>query len=174
MVLTIATRLLSIVCVATVLLLAADLIWARAHWRKDLRMSKQDIKEELKRNEGDPMKKAKLRSLALDRMRKNMIAAVPKATLVIVNPTHYAVALRYVKEESAAPIVLSKGQDLIALKIREIADQYSIPIIEDKELARSLYDGVELNQPIPPEFYRAVAEIIHVLYAKAIRRRTAL
>ncbi|WOJ88634.1 EscU/YscU/HrcU family type III secretion system export apparatus switch protein [Methylocapsa polymorpha] len=166
MILAIAMRLLSVVCIVTVLLLAVDLLWARAHWRRDLRMSKQDVKDELKRSEGDPLRKARLRSLALDRVRKSMIAAVPKATLVIANPTHYAIALRYVKEEGGAPVVLSKGQDLLALKIREIAEQNSIPIIEDKNLARSMYDSVEIDQAIPPEFYKAVAELIHFLYSK--------
>lgn len=170
LILTIAMRLLSVVCIVTALLLAADLLWARTHWRRDLRMSKQEVKDELKQNEGDPLKKARLRSLALDRMRKSMIAAVPKATLVIANPTHYAIALRYVKEEGGAPLVVSKGQDLIALRIREIAEQHSIPIIEDKLLARSMYDSVEVDRTIPPEFYKAVAELIHFLYAKNSRR----
>lgn len=170
LVLTIAARLLASVGIVTVLLLVADLLWARRRWRKDLGMSKQEIKDELKQNEGDPLKKAKLRSLALDRVRKSMIAAVPKATLVIANPTHYAIALRYVKEEGGAPLVLSKGQDLIALKIREIAERHSIPIIEDKLLARSMFDSVEINRTIPPEFYKAVAELIHFLHAKESRR----
>jgi flagellar biosynthesis protein FlhB len=113
------------------------------------------------------LRKARLRSLALDRRRKSMIAAVPRATLVIANPTHYAVALRYVREEGGAPIVLSKGQDFIALKIREIAEQHAIPIVEDKSLARSMYNGVEVDRPIPPEFYKAVAEIIIFSMLKA-------
>jgi flagellar biosynthetic protein FlhB len=92
-----------------------------------------------------------------------MIANVPRATLVVANPTHYAIALRYVKEENAAPLVLSKGQDLIALKIREIAEQHGIPVVEDKLLARSMYDSVEVDRTIPPEFYKAVAELIHFL-----------
>ncbi len=166
LILSVAMRLLSVVCVVTVLLLAADLIWTRTHWRRDLRMSRQEIKDEMKQNEGDPLKKAKLRSLAQDRLRKNMLAAVPRATLVIANPTHYAIALRYVKEEGGAPIVLSKGQDLIALKIREIAERHAIPIIEDKLLARSMYDAVEVDRTIPSEFYKAVAELIHFLYSK--------
>lgn len=165
-ILMLAVRLLTAVCVATLLLLAVDLVWVRMNWRQDIRMSKQDIKDELKEIEGDPLKKARLRSIALDRRRKSMIAAVPKATLVIANPTHYAIALRYVREEGGAPLVLSKGQDLIALKIREIAEQHFIPIVEDKLLARSMYDAVEVDRPIPPEFYKAVAEIIHILYAK--------
>jgi flagellar biosynthetic protein FlhB len=167
LILSIAMRLLSVVCVVTVVLLAADLVWARTHWRRELRMSKQEIKDEMKQNEGDPLKKARLRSLAQDRLRKSMIAAVPRATLVIANPTHYAIALRYVKEEGGAHMVLSKGQDLIALKIREIAEQHSIPVIEDKLLARSMYGSVEVDRAIPPEFYKAVAELIHFLYSKS-------
>lgn len=169
LILTIAMRLLSVVGVVTVLLLAADLVWARTHWRRDLRMSRQEVKDEIKQNEGDPLNKAKLRSLAKDRQRKSMIANVPKATLVIANPTHYAIALRYIKEENAAPLVLSKGQDLIALKIREIAERHGIPIVEDKLLARSLYDSVEVDRAIPPEFYKAVAELIHFLGSKTAK-----
>jgi flagellar biosynthetic protein FlhB len=166
LILTIAMRLLMAVCVVTILLLAVDLIWVRMHWRRDIRMSKQEIKDEMKEIDGDPVRKARLRSLALDRRRKSMIAAVPRATLVIANPTHYAIALRYVREEGGAPLVLSKGKDLIALKIREIAEQHLIPIVEDKLLARSMYDSVEVDRPIPPEFYKAVAELVHILYAK--------
>lgn len=169
LILMIAMRLLSAVCIVTALLLAADMLWARTHWRKDLRMSRQDIKDEMKQSEGDPLMKARLRSLALDRMRKSMIAAVPRATLVIANPTHYAIALRYVREEGGAPVVLAKGKDLVALKIRGIAEQHSIPIVEDKALARSMYDSVEVDRAIPPEFYKALAEIIHLLYAKSSR-----
>ena len=166
----IAMRLLSAVAIATLLLVTADLAWSRIHWRKDLRMSRQDIKDELKQIQGDPLMKARLRSLALDRARKSMIAGVPRATLVIANPTHYAIALRYVREEGGAPMVVAKGQDLIALKIREIAEENHIPVIEDKLLARSMYDSVEVDRTIPPEFYRAVAELIHFLYNREGRR----
>jgi flagellar biosynthesis protein FlhB len=166
LILMIATRLLSVVCLLTFLLLAVDLLWVRMNWRLDIRMSKQEIKDEMKEAEGDPLKKARLRSLALDRRRKSMLAAVPRATLIIANPTRYAIALRYVREEGGAPLVLSKGKDLIALKIREIAEKNSIPIIEDKLLARTMYDSVQVEHPIPPEFYKAVAELIHILYAK--------
>jgi len=170
LVLEITMRLLSAVCIVTVLLLAADLILVRLHWRRDLRMSKQEVKDELKQMERDPLLKARLRSLALDRMRKSMIAAVPRATLVIANPTHYAIALRYKRDEGGAPLVLSKGKDLLALKIREIAEQQCIPVVEDKELARSMYDAVEVDRAIPPQFYKALAEIIHFLHAKGSRK----
>ncbi len=169
-ILMIATRLLTAVCAITVVLLAGDLLLVRALWRKDVRMTRQQVKDELKEAEGDPLRKAKLRSLALDRRRRSMIKAVPRATLVIANPTHYAVALRYVREEGGAPLVVSKGKDFIALKIREIAEQHSIPIVEDKSLARSMHDAVDVDRQIPPEFYKAVAEIIHILYAKSTRK----
>ncbi len=167
LILSIAMKLMSVVCIVTAALLAIDLVWSRFHWRRDMRMTRQEFKDEMKQNDGDPVRKARLRSLAQDRVRKNMIAAVPKATLVIANPTHYAIALRYVKEEGGAPLVISKGQDLIALKIRELAERHSIPIIEDKLLARSMYDSVEVDHPIPAQFYKAVAELIHYLYSKS-------
>jgi flagellar biosynthesis protein FlhB len=164
--LTMATRLVIAVAVATVVLVAADLVWTRLFWSRDLRMTKQELKDEMKQVEGDPMVKARMRSLSRDRARKRMIAQVPRATFVVTNPTHYAVALRYVKEEGGAPLVIAKGQDLIALKIREIAIEHSIPIIEDKLLARSLYKVVEVDKMIPPEFYKAVAEIVLFLFSR--------
>ena len=114
-------RLLSTLAVAVLVLVAADIVWSRLFWHRELRMTRQEVKDELQQADGDPILKARQRSLARDRMRKRMIAAVPKATMVIANPTHYAVALRYVREEGGAPLVVAKGQDLIALKIREIA-----------------------------------------------------
>ena len=159
-------RLLAGVLVAFALLSAADIVWSRHKWRRDLRMTKQEVKDELKQAEGDPYFKAKRRSLALDRSRRRMMGNVPRATLVIANPTHYAIAIRYVREEGGAPVVLAKGQDLIALKIREIAEGHGIPVIEDKALARSMYDHVHVSQLIPIEFYKAVAELIHFLQSR--------
>jgi len=130
-------------------------------------MSKQEVKDEHKQNEGDPLVRAKRLSLARDRARRRMLTAVPKATLVIANPTHYAVALRYISGDSGAPMVVAKGLDNIALKIREIAEANDIPVIEDKALARSLYAAVSLDRPIPPEFYKAVAEIILYLMSRS-------
>jgi flagellar biosynthetic protein FlhB len=146
------------VLVATLVVASADLAWARIHWRRDQRMSRHELKEELKQTEGDRLMKA--------RLRKRMLAAVPRATMVVANPTHYAVAMRYVRAEGGAPIVLAKGVDLIALKIREIAEQHAVPIVEDRPLARALYDAVSVDQAIPPEFYRAVAEIVHLIQEK--------
>jgi flagellar biosynthesis protein FlhB len=166
LILTMATRLVISIAVATIVLVAADLVWTRLFWSRDLRMTRQELKDEMKQVEGDPLVKARLRSLARDRARKRMIAQVPRATFVVTNPTHYAVALRYVKEEGGAPLVVAKGQDLIALKIREMALEHSIPIIEDKLLARSLYKVVEVDKMIPPEFYKAVAEIVLFLFSR--------
>lgn len=109
------------------------------------------------------MLKARLRSIAMDRARRRMMTQVPKATLVVANPTHFAVALRYVREEGGAPVVVAKGQDLVALKIREIAEASGIPVFEDKALARSLYQSVKVDQMIPPAFYKAIAELIHLI-----------
>ena len=169
--LTISARLLAGSLVAYALLTAGDLVWARMRWRRDLKMTRQELKDEMKQAEGDPLLKAKRRSLALDRSRRRMMAAVPRATLVIANPTHYAIALRYERNEGGAPVVLAKGQDLIALKIREIAESHNIPVFEDKALARSMYDHVEVSQLIPAEFYKAVAELIHFLQARNARQR---
>jgi len=157
-------RLIGWIVLLSTVLVAADIAWTRYKWRADLRMTKQEVKDELKQTQGDPMVKQRVRSLARDRARRRMISAVPRATVVITNPTHYAVALRYVREEGGAPLVLAKGTDLIALKIREIAEEHDVPIIEDKPLARSLYDSVEIEKFIPPQFYRAVAEIIYYLH----------
>ena len=161
------------IAVATIVLVAADLVWSRLFWSRDLRMTRQEVKDEMKQVDGDPLVKARMRSLARDRARKRMIAAVPRATFVVTNPTHYAMALRYVKEEGGAPMVIAKGQDLIALKIREIATEHSIPIIEDKLLARSLYKVVEVDKMIPPEFYKAIAEIV-LVPVPAPRRRASV
>ena len=162
-VLDLCVKAIAAVLVATVVVAAADLAWSRILWRRDHRMSKQELKDELRQAEGDRMIKARLRSLRLDRSRKRMLSAVPRATMVVVNPTHYAVAMRYVRAEGGAPMVIAKGADFIALKIRSIAEEHAIPVIEDKPLARSLYAAVDVDRPIPAEFYRAVAEIVHLI-----------
>ena len=171
LILDMASRLVATLAVATIILVAADVVWSRVSWQRELRMTRQEVKDELKQADGDPIMKARLRSLARDRMRKRMIAAVPRATLVIANPTHFAVALRYVREEGGAPLVIAKGQELIALKIREIADAHNIPVIEDKALARSLYKAVEVDKMIPAEFYKAVAEVVFYVLGRQARTR---
>ncbi len=155
------------------LIAAVDLVWSRFHWRQDLRMTKQEVKDEMKQSEGDPIVKMRLRSLARDRARNRMIAAVPRATLIIANPTHFSIALRYVRDEDAAPVVLAKGQDLVALKIREIAEANGIPVFEDVALARSMYKQVSVDSVIPSHFYQAVAELIRIVYAKKPQNRAA-
>jgi flagellar biosynthetic protein FlhB len=133
-------------------------------------MTREEVKEEFRQSEGDPFMKARMRSLARDRARRRMIAAVQNATLVIANPTHYAIALRYLKEEGGAPLVVAKGKDLLALRIREMATRHEVPIFEKKELARAMYDLVEVDKMIPQEFYRPVAELIHFLQTLGSRR----
>jgi flagellar biosynthesis protein FlhB len=170
MILNIAMRIVSAICIATIVLVAIDLAWARFHWRRQLRMTRQEIKDEHKQAEGDPLVKARLRSLARDRSRQRMIASASRATLVIANPTHFAIALRYKREENPAPLVVAKGMDVIALKIREVAEQNRIPVIENKALARALYEAVQVDQVIPAEFFRPVAEIIYFLQSKQAPR----
>ncbi len=169
--LSIAVRLAATICVATILLVAGDLVWSRLRWRTDLRMTKQEVKEEMKQMEGDPIVKSRLRSIARQRARHRMMSAVPRASLVIANPTHFAVALRYDRKEGGAPLVLAKGADLVALKIREIAERSDIPVIEDKPLARALYNAVEVDKWIPAEFYHPVAKLLHYLYAQEAHAR---
>ena len=164
--------LVSIVFVMA-LIAAVDLVWSRFHWRQDLRMTKQEVKDEMKQSEGDPIVKMRLRSLARDRARNRMMNAVPRATLIIANPTHFSIALRYVRDEDAAPVVLAKGQDLVALKIREIAEANGIPVFEDVALARSMYKQVSVDSVIPSQFYQAVAELIRVVYAKKPQPKAA-
>lgn len=162
-------HLASAVCIVGAVLAIGDLAWARFKWRKDIRMSRQELKDEHKQSEGDPLVKGRMRSLALTRSRKRMMAAVPKATLIIANPTHYAIALRYRREDGGAPLVVAKGQDLLALKIREIGEEKAIPVIEKKDLVRAMYNHVEVNKMIPAEFFRPVAEIIHFLNSRGSR-----
>jgi flagellar biosynthetic protein FlhB len=130
-------------------------------------MSFRELKEEYKQTEGDPMIKGKIRQLRQQRMRKRMMAAVPKASVVITNPTHYAIALQYDKGMEA-PVCVAKGADLVALKIREIATEHAIPIVENPPLARALHATVEIDQEIPTEHYKAVAEVIG--YVMKLRR----
>ncbi len=143
-----------------------DLLWSRFKWRSDLRMSHQELKEEHKQMEGDPAVRARQRSIAMERSRRRMLASVPKANVVVVNPTHFAVAMRYVHGDTAVPLVLAKGVDHLALRIRSVAEEHDIPIVEDKALARSLYEVVKTDRPIPPEFYKAVAEVILFLMTR--------
>lgn len=169
---TIMKKIMIVILLATFVLAVIDFFWTRHHWYTQLRMTKQEVKDEHKQSQGDPIVKARQRSIARDRARRRMISNVPRATLVITNPTHFAVALRYVREENEAPVVVAKGQDLVALKIRELAREHDIPIFEDPPLARSMFAQVSVDSVIPSIFYKAVAELVHRVYAaKAQKRR---
>jgi flagellar biosynthetic protein FlhB len=124
------------------------------------RMSKQEVKDELKQTDGDPAVKARIRKVRIERARRRMMAQVPEATVVITNPTHYAVALKYQSGKMAAPICVAKGMDALALRIRAVAEEAEVPIVENPPLARALYASVELDEAVPPEHYKAVAQVI--------------
>ncbi len=138
----------------------ADYFWQRMRFLSRNRMSKQEIKEEYRQNEGDPTIKAKIRQLRHERSRKRMIAAVPTATVVIMNPTHFAVALRYESGKTAAPICVAKGVDALALRIRAVAEENDVPVVENPPLARALHAAIELDEPVPAEHFKAVAQVI--------------
>ena len=153
------THVLIAVLLAQTVIAAADLLWVRLHHASALRMSRQDVRDEQKETEGDPKVKMRFRQLRLQRARRRMLAAVPKATVVITNPTHYAVALVYDRAKTAAPRVVAKGVDSMAARIREVAETNRVPLVANPPLARALY-RVELDTDIPAEHYQAVAEII--------------
>ena len=123
-------------------------------------MTKQEVKDEMKQAEGNPEVKAKLKSLRVEKLKKGMILEVPKATVIITNPTHFSIALLYESGKMEAPKVTAKGADIIALRIREIAKENNVPIVEDPPLARALYANVEIDEEIPMEHYKAVAKIL--------------
>jgi len=141
-----------------------DLARERQRYTKDLRMSRQELREEVKDLEGNPHVKARIRRLQRDLARRQMIKEVKTATAVIVNPTHYAVAIRYRMESMAAPLVVAKGRGLIAQRIREIALEHQVPLFENPPLAQALYKTVKVGQEIPTHLYRAVAEILAYIY----------
>ncbi len=143
---------------------AVDLYRQMRRHKQDLRMTKQEIKEEVKDMEGNPQMKARIRRIQRDRARRQMMKEVPKATAVVVNPTHYAVAIRYQLESMAAPMVVAKGKNYLALRIRQKAVEHQVPIIENPPLAQALYKSVDVGQEIPPHLYRAVAEILAYIF----------
>lgn len=158
-----AARVAQMIRVAALLvgaLALADLVYQRRSYFVRLRMTLQELKDEFKESEGDPKIKARIRSIAMQRAQRRMMAAVPEASVILTNPTHYAVALKYDHGAMRAPIVVAKGADLIALKIREIAKEAHVPIIENPPLARALFAATEIDHPISTEHYAAVAEII--------------
>jgi len=157
--------------VAGMLVLAAiDYFYQRWQHEKTLRMSKEEIKQEHKQTEGDPQWKSRIRARQRALARKRMMADVPQADVIVTNPTHFAVALKYDETKMGAPVVVAKGQDLIARKIREIATENDIPIVENPPLARALYKDSEIGREIPPDLYEAVAELLAFVYQINQRR----
>ncbi len=164
-------KLLVGVLMILAVLSAADYLWQRQTWWQKQRMTMTELRDEYKQMEGDPLVRAKLRQVRIERGRKRMMANVPKASVIITNPTHYAVALQYEKG-MGAPVCLAKGVDSVALTIRMVARENNIPIIENPPLARALHAGVEIDDEIPVEHYKAVAEVIgFVMRARDKRRR---
>ncbi len=149
---------------------AADWAYIKFDYTKKLRMTKSEVKDEARQSEGDPKVKAKLRQVRLKRSRQRMMAAVPKATVVITNPTHFAVALRYDRDSMGAPVCVAKGLNHLAKRIRELAKESEVPVLENPPLARALYATVEIDDEIPVEHYRAVAEIISFLSRSKAKR----
>jgi len=147
-----------------------DWFWQRYRFNQRMRMTKEELKEDFKQAEGDPRIKARIRQLRNERARRRMMQQVPKATVVVMNPTHYAVALRYQAGETPAPICVAKGLDSLALRIREVAESHKVPVIEDAPLARALYATVEIDETIPRQHYDAVAKIIGFILQTARAR----
>ena len=149
---------------AMILIVIIDFIFQKFEFEKKLKMSKKDVKDELKRSEGDPQVKSRIKSIQMEMARKRMMQAVPEADVVITNPTHLAVALKYDSAAMNAPKVIAKGAGILAERIRNVANSHGIPIVENKEMARNLYALVEIGQEVPSILYQAVAEILAYIY----------
>jgi flagellar biosynthetic protein FlhB len=147
-----------------VVLAVLDYMYQRHQHEKDMRMSKEEVKEEMKRMEGDPLVKQRRSQIARQLAMQRVSQAVPKADVVVTNPTHFAVALRYDADTMAAPKVVAKGADYMALRIRQLAMANDVPLVERKTLARGLYQAVEVGQEVPPQYFSAVAEILAYVY----------
>jgi flagellar biosynthetic protein FlhB len=156
---TLALKIMAAVTAIMALVAAADYLWQKHSWYERQRMSVREVREEYKEQEGDPTIKAKLRQIRQSRSRKRMMSEVPEATVVVMNPTHFAVALKY-EQGMGAPICVAKGQDNVALKIREVAYRHAVPVVQNPPLARALFKAVDVDQEIPVEHYKAVAELI--------------
>jgi flagellar biosynthetic protein FlhB len=153
-------RVLMAALSALAVIAGLDYFLQRMRFMQRNRMSKQEVKEEYRQNEGDPVIKAKVRQIRHDRAKKRMMAAVPGATVVIMNPTHYAVALKYESGKMEAPVCVAKGIDALALRIRAVAEENNVPVVENPPLARALHATVEVDDAVPPEHYKAVAQVI--------------
>ncbi len=154
----------TVICVIYTIIGIADYVFEKRKFRKDMMMTKQELKDEWKNTEGNPEVKNKIRQKMSEVSRRRMMQAVPEADVVITNPTHFAVALKYEQNKGKAPVVIAKGEDYLAAKIKEAARENNIEIVENKPLARMLYYNVELDEEIPPELYQAVAEVLAFVY----------
>lgn len=166
-------RLLMAALVVVGIVAAIDFLWQRHSFMERMKMSRRDVRDETKQSEGDPQIRAKLRAIRQERARIRMMAAVKEATVVITNPTHYSVALRYVPEVDAAPVCVAKGVDELALRIRQKARDEGVPLVENVPLARALYAGVDIDDPVPHEHFEAVAKVIGFVFNTARNRRPA-
>jgi len=149
---------------AMIILVVIDYAFQRWEFEKRIKMTKQEVKDDFKKSEGDPLIKSRIKSIQMEMARKRMMQAVPEADVVITNPTHLAVALKYDSSTMNAPKLIAKGSRKIAEKIKDVASKHRIPILENKELARNLYSLVEVGQEIPPELYQTVAELLAYIY----------
>lgn len=147
-----------------IIIAAADYMYQKWKFHKDMKMSKQEVKDEYKNSEGDPQIKGKIRQKMMEVSRRRMMQALPKADVVITNPTHYAVAIKYEPSEREAPYVIAKGEGYLAQKIKEVARENGVELVENKPVARALYHNVDIGESIPPELYQAVAEILAFVY----------
>jgi flagellar biosynthetic protein FlhB len=153
------------------ILAALDFAFQKFTYLENLRMTKQEVKDERKDLEGNPLIKQRIRTVQMEMTRRRMMSAVPEADVVITNPTHFSIAIKYDMKNDAAPVVVAKGQNDIALRIREIAKENNIPLVEDKPLARTLYKNVDVGQLVPASLYKAVAEILAYVYK--LKRKTS-
>lgn len=167
-----ALRILIAVLAVMTVIMGLDVLYQRFEHMKKLRMSRQEMKDEMKQTEGDPHVKSRLRQIRMERARQRMMAKVPDASVVVTNPEHYSVALQYDGETMDAPRLVAKGVDAVALRIREVAEENDVPIVRNPPLARALYASVELDGEIPPEHYRAVAEVIRYVMEMGAKRNT--
>ena len=164
-------RILLAVIAVQAVIAGVDLAWVRFRHARGMRMSRQEVRDETKETDGDPRIKQRIRQIRMQRARKRMLAAVPKATVVITNPTHFSVALAYDRATNAAPRLVAKGVDSMAARIREVAAAHRVPVVANPPLARALY-RVELDAEIPPEHYQAVAEIVAYVWGLGRRARS--
>ncbi|MDR1577233.1 MAG: flagellar biosynthesis protein FlhB [Deltaproteobacteria bacterium] len=171
LVMSIAVELFFKTCLLLLILAAMDYGYQRWQFMQDMKMTKQEVKDEYKQIEGDPIVKNRIRQAQREASKKRQLNQVPNSDVVITNPTHYAVALLYDQTQAPAPVVVAKGQDFMALRIKDIAKEAKVPIVENRPLAQALYRSVEVGQVIPAEFYKAVAEVLSYIYRVKGRKK---